>query len=70
MFRRGFRKIHHHSGVWQYKIGNQYVILYSPDNYRHLVSCETMSGRDDWERAGWKGYDQITPQMIVDWIEA
>jgi len=69
MFRRGFRKIHHKSGVWQYKIGNRDAVLYSPDGDRHLVSCGILARLDDFERARWKRYDQITPQMIVDWIE-
>lgn len=66
--RHGFSKIHRNDGIWQWKVGISYVLIYDPNGKRYQVSCETISGVRDWERAKYKGYDQITPSMINSWI--
>lgn len=68
--RRGYGLIHRDDGVWQWKVGRTEVTIYSPSGKRLQASCQSVSGVDDWERARWKGYDQITPLMVKRWIDA
>ena len=70
VMRRGFRALHRNDGRWQYKIGRQYVILFSPSGKRQTVACQDIAGVGDWERARWKRYDQITPLRINQWLDA
>ena len=68
--RRGFRQLHRADGRWQYRIGRRHVILFSPTGERRLASCQNIADVGDWERARWKGYDQITPSQINKWLDA
>lgn len=63
------RKLHRSDGVWKYNVGKQHVVLFSPKRDKYIVACEAIAGVGDWERAKWKGYDQITPSQINKHID-
>ena len=70
--RSGFRKIVLESGTWTYRVGRQYVVIFSPTGQRFCPNHSEITGLS-WnaiERAKWKGAAAaITPSVIQTWIE-
>ena len=68
MSRRNFRKIHIGESVWEYKIGKQNVVIFSPEGIRYRTDHSKLTGLtwDSIERAHWKGSDiaNLTPAII------
>ena len=69
IMRRGFRKLHRSDGIWQYKVGRQYVVIFSPDGFKIQATCSEVSGIDDWDRARHKGYAVLRPSRISIWLD-
>lgn len=68
--RHGFKTLHRSDGIWQWKVGRWTVLIYSPTNQKIIADCQTLAKVDDWERAKWKRYDQITPKMVNAWLDS
>jgi len=43
--RRGYRKVHLGTSVWEYKFGKQRVVIYSPSGTKTVVYYSTMIGQ-------------------------
>lgn len=69
--RSGMRKLHLVSGVWQYRIGRNSILMYSPAGKRYCVRTAEMIGwpQHEYEKAKHKRSVQIEPSQIQWWIE-
>ena len=68
--RRRYKKIHLDGSIWQYFVGQYSVVLYSPTGQKYVKECQKLAKVEDWSRAKRKGYGNIEPFMIVDWIKS
>lgn len=75
--RKGFRRMvidsNDYSTSWQFKIGRQYVVIFSPDGIRYNPSHSELLGIswDEIERAHYKNrgsdhHANVHPQSIKD----
>ena len=67
--RKGFRKLVVHDKTWQYKVGKNYVVLYSPNEEKHVVQCVNILPY--FERGQWKKTEDgmIKPSQVVRYIQ-
>lgn len=71
--RSGYRKVHRHEGIWQYKINGCWnIFLYSPKNNKTTISMSDFTGipSDVIDRNADKGhYPAIGPGDIDKYID-
>jgi hypothetical protein len=63
--RKDFRRVHLPDGIWQYRVGEWTILLYSPVGARHLTTVNQI--RDLSESCHWQ--PAIGPDDIAAWIE-
>lgn len=63
-----YRTLHIGDKEYRYAVGRSAIVVRGPNNERFVTTASEVTGIDDWERARWKGYDQVTPQQIKDWL--
>lgn len=67
------RKIHIDEEEWIYRIGRQFIVIWSPNNNKYLTNLSEVSGLS-WsniERNIWKGnWKGIKPSEIKKYIES
>lgn len=66
--RKGYRQVHINKTVWDYKIGRQNVIIFSPSGKKCIASCWSVFGSDasDWDKYTFP----IAPGDVVKYIWA
>ena len=70
--RRGFRKLHLDSGVWEYRIGTANIQIFSPAGLKFCPTVSEVTGLswDAIERGRYKrtGENEVVPSQVREWI--
>lgn len=67
--RKGFRKIIINQQAWQYKVGKCYLVIYSPQEEKHVVSVLAVAPY--FERGQWKKTEDgmVKPSAVSKYIQ-
>lgn len=63
------RKLHLNSGMWSYKIGNQYAVIRDPNRKSTIVPLHilTVMSVEAFEHSRWR--DAVKPRHVKTYIE-
>jgi len=69
--RKGRRAVHIDGKAWEWKVGKESILIWSPEGEKHVTDQSQVTGMswDSLERGYWKGWFKgITPSMVKEWI--